>query len=152
MIDSAEKKHTRVVNILLIENDPEDAVLIQKAFALGAITNKIHRVQTERQALSFLKQEGSYKEVPRPDMIILDFDSPRHSGKEILELIKTAPQLLAIPVIVIASSPNSNAIRESYKLHVNCVIEKPFKVREFLEVVKAIDHFWTEVVVLTEEA
>lgn len=138
----------KIIDILLVEDNAGDALLVQKAFELGRIANRIYTVGDGEEALAFLRGEGKYEEMPRPDLIILDLNMPKLDGREVLAEIKSDPNLLMIPVIVMTTSADERDIINSYKLHVNCYITKPVQVREFLEVIKAIDYFWIGVVTL----
>lgn len=138
----------KVIDILLVEDNAGDALLVQKAFELGRIANRIFTVTDGEEALAFLRGEGKYAGVPRPDLIILDLNMPVLDGREALAMIKADPALLSIPIIVMTTSDDERDIVNSYKLHVNCYITKPVQVREFLEVIKAIDYFWIGVVTL----
>jgi two-component system response regulator len=141
-------KEPKIIDILLVEDNAGDALLVQKAFELGRIANRIYTVGDGEEALAFLRGEGKYSEMPRPDLIILDLNMPKLDGREVLAEIKSDPNLLMIPVIVMTTSADERDIINSYKLHVNCYITKPVQVREFLEVIKAIDYFWIGVVTL----
>ncbi len=127
-------------------------MLVQKAFELGRIANRIYTVTDGEQALAFLRGQEQYRDVPRPDLIILDLNMPKVDGREALAEIKSDPNLLSIPVIVMTTSDDQRDIVNSYKLHVNCYITKPVQVREFLDVIKAIDYFWIGVVSLPQDA
>ena len=133
------------VDILLVEDNAGDAVLVQRAFELGRISNRIFTVSDGEEAIAFLKNQGIHNEAPRPDLIILDLNMPGMDGREALAEIKADPNLLSIPVIVMTSSDDERDIDNSYKLHVNCYIRKPVLVREFLDTIKAIDYFWISI-------
>lgn len=141
-------KSPKFIDILLVEDNPGDALLVQRAFELGRIANRIFTVSNGQEALSFLRGESPYEEAPRPDLIILDLNMPKMDGREALQAIKADPNLLMIPVIVMTTSSDERDIVNSYKLHVNCYITKPVQVREFLDLIKAIDYFWIGVVTL----
>ncbi|MBI1334218.1 MAG: response regulator [Armatimonadetes bacterium] len=141
-------REPKIIDILLVEDNAGDALLVQKAFELGRIANHIFTVPNGEEALKFLKGEGDYAGSPRPDLIILDLNMPIMDGREALGKIKADPDLLSIPIIVMTTSDDERDIMNSYKLHVNCYITKPVQVRDFLEVIKAIDYFWIGVVSL----
>ena len=147
-----QERLPKVIDILLIEDNPGDALLVQKAFELGRIANEIYTVTNGEEALDFLRRESTYRDVPRPDLIILDLNMPKMDGRELLGIIKSDPDLLSIPVIVMTTSDLEQDIINSYKQHVNCYITKPVQVREFLEVIKAIDYFWIGIVALPPTA
>lgn len=137
-----------IIDILLVEDNPGDARLVQKAFELGRLANKIYHVSDGESALKFLRKEEPYSDAPRPDIILLDLNMPGLDGREVLAQVKSDPDLLTIPIIVMTTSSAEQDILESYKLHVNCYITKPVQVQDFINVVKTIDEFWIGVVCL----
>ena len=98
------------------------------------------------EALAFLRREGDYADVPRPDVILLDLNLPRMDGREVLAEIKQDPRLLRIPVVIVTSSEAERDVARAYDLHANCYITKPVDLRQFIEVVKSIEDFWLAVV------
>ncbi|MBI1334220.1 MAG: response regulator [Armatimonadetes bacterium] len=142
----------QVIDILLVEDNPGDAKLVQKAFELGKLANRIWHVPDGERALQFLHHEGEFAEAPRPDIILLDLNMPGIDGREVLSHIKNSPDLMTIPVIIMTTSSAEQDILESYKLHVNCYITKPVQVQDFITVVKTIDEFWIGVVKLPRHA
>jgi chemotaxis family two-component system response regulator Rcp1 len=103
------------------------------------------------EALSFLKREGTFANIPRPDLILLDLNLPKKDGREVLEEIKQNPVLKSIPVVILTTSTSEADILRSYMLHANCYITKPVDLGGFLKVVKSIDNFWLSVVKLPRE-
>ena len=98
--------------------------------------------------MAFLRREGEYADVPRPDVILLDLNLPRMDGREVLAEVKSDPDLMDIPVVVLTTSSAEQDIVRSYKLHANCYITKPVDLEQFIEVVRSIQHFWLTVVKL----
>ena len=139
-----------IVDILLVEDNPGDARLVQKAFETGRLANRIYHVLDGEEALDFLFRRGKHSNAPRPDIIMLDLNMPGIDGRAVLAIIKANPDLLTIPVIIMTTSAAEQDILESYKLHVNCYITKPVQVQDFLRVVRTIDEFWIGVVCLPE--
>lgn len=137
-----------IIDILLVEDNPGDAKLVQKAFQLGRLANRIFHAKDGEEALDFLYKRGKYEDAPRPDIILLDLNMPGIDGRQVLAQIKADPVLLTIPVIVMTTSSAEQDILESYKLHVNCYVTKPVQVQDFLNVIRTIDEFWIGVVCL----
>lgn len=137
-----------IIDILLVEDNPGDAKLVQKAFQLGRLANRIFHAHDGEEALDFLYKRGKYEDAPRPDIILLDLNMPGIDGRQVLAQIKADPVLLTIPVIVMTTSSAEQDILESYKLHVNCYVTKPVQVQDFLNVIRTIDEFWIGVVCL----
>jgi CheY-like chemotaxis protein len=103
------------------------------------------------EAMEFLKREGQYADVPRPDLILLDLNLPKKDGREVLEEIKEDPALQSIPVVILTTSASEEDVVKSYRLHANCYISKPVDLEGFLKVVKSIDSFWLSIVKLPRE-
>ncbi|HBG93463.1 MAG: response regulator [Nitrospirae bacterium RIFOXYB2_FULL_43_5] len=134
--------------ILLVEDNPGDVRLIQEVLKEAKVKNDLHVVYDGVDALAFLRREGKYKDVPRPDMILLDLNLPKKSGHEVLADIKADENLKQIPVVILTVSKNDEDIIKSYNLHANCFITKPMDLNQFLNVVKAIEDFWFTIVKL----
>ena len=142
----------RPIEILLVEDSPSDAQLAIEAMESAKIANHLSHVEDGVEAMQFLRREGPYREVPRPDLILLDLNLPRKDGREVLEELKADPQLKRIPVVVLTTSRAEQDVLHSYALHANCYITKPVDFNQFMEVVKSIEHFWLAVVTLPKES
>jgi len=138
----------RLIEILLVEDNPGDARLTQEAFKEGKIRNRLHHAKDGIEAIAFLKHEGAYKDAPVPDLILLDLNLPRKDGRQVLAEIKQDTQLRLIPVVVLTTSEADKDIVESYELHANCYITKPVDLEKFFEIVRVIESFWITVVTL----
>jgi chemotaxis family two-component system response regulator Rcp1 len=133
------------VNILLIEDNEGDVRLIQEAFRDSKIKNKFTVVNDGENAMEYLYKQGKYAESPRPDLIFLDLNLPQKSGLEILEEIKSSPELKRIPVVILTTSSTDENIQKSYGLFANCYITKPADFNQFVNVVKVIEEFWSNI-------
>ncbi|OLS14688.1 MAG: response regulator receiver [Promethearchaeota archaeon CR_4] len=133
------------VNILLVEDNPGDVLLFSEFLKETKTSYTLHVVEDGEEALMFLGQREKYHDKPRPDLIVLDLNLPKIDGFEVLQELKQDPQLKRIPVIILTSSHAEMDIEKSYDLHANCYITKPSELKEFTEVVKAIEHFWIEI-------
>jgi CheY-like chemotaxis protein len=98
--------------------------------------------------LAFLRKQGNYTSVPRPDLILLDLNLPKKDGREVLGEIKEDPNLRRIPVVVLTTSKAEEDIIKSYDLHVNSYVTKPVDLNKFLNVIRSIEDFWLSVVKL----
>ena len=134
------------VNILIIENNLEDADLIAKAFEGVEISNRTHIISDGEAAMDYLYRKGNYKEVPFPDLIILNLNIPKMKGIEILKAVKCDKTLKIIPVIVLTASNALEDITNSYRNYANCYITKPKNFVEFTEIAVFIELFWLNVV------
>jgi CheY-like chemotaxis protein len=138
------------IEILLVEDNPGDVRLTQEAFKEGKVNNSLNVAGDGVEALAFLRQEGKYANVPRPDVILLDLNLPKKDGREVLAEIKDDPDLRRIPVVVLTTSQAEQDILKSYNLHANCYITKPVDLERFITVVKSIETFWLSVVKLPQ--
>ena len=129
---------------MLVEDNPGDARLTQEALKDSKLNNKLCVVE----ALTFLKSEGKFANTPRPDIILLNLNLPRMSGRELLEIIKADEVLKTIPVVMLTTSENEYDIVTSYSLHANCYITKPVDMNQFVTIVKNIKDFWFTIVKL----
>ena len=136
------------VEILLVEDSPGDIRLTQEAFKEGKLVNRLHVVQDGEAAMAFLRREGAYAQVIRPDLILLDLNLPKKDGREVLAEIKADGSLRRIPVVVLTTSQAEQDILEAYELHANCYITKPVNFDQFLRVVRSVEDFWLTIVKL----
>lgn len=138
----------RPVEILLIEDNSGDVLLTKEAFEEIDFKDRINVARDGDDAMDYLRKRGPYKDVSRPDLILLDLNLPRKDGREVLEEIKSDPELRSIPVIILTTSKSERDIRICYDLHANCYITKPVDFEEFLKIVKYIVDFWLGLVKL----
>ncbi|MDQ3728848.1 MAG: response regulator [Actinomycetota bacterium] len=141
---------TEPIKILLVEDQPADIRLTQEVLKQGKVANELHVAEDGEKAMEFLRKEGDYADMPRPDLVILDLNLPRMDGKEVLRAIKTDPDLLQIPVIMLTTSAAERDIVDAYSHHVNAYITKPIDLDEFVGVVSSIEQFWLSIVRLPE--
>lgn len=137
----------RIVNVLLVEDDPGDVLMTREAFD-EYLHNRLDVVTDGAAALSYLRREGHYAGSPRPDLILLDLNLPRRDGREVLQEVKDDPDLRHIPVIVLTTSQAEEDVLRSYQLHANAYVTKPVDFDSFVEAIKQIDHFFVSVVQL----
>lgn len=136
------------IEILLVEDSPDDADLTINALSDGKIRNRITHVEDGVEAMAFLRRQGKYADAPRPDLILLDWFMPRKNGQEVLSEVKADPELRRIPVVVMTMSDDHKDVLAAYNHHVNCYVTKPVDLEQFIKVVKSIEHFWFSIVKL----
>jgi len=136
------------IEILLVEDNPGDVDLAREALSDSKVSNELHVAFDGVDAMNFLRRLGKYKDVPRPDLILLDLNLPKKDGREVLSDIKSDPDLMRIPVVVLTTSREEEDVIRSYNLHANCFITKPIDFHQFIKVVKAIEEFWLTIVKL----
>ena len=142
--------HAEPIDILLVEDNPGDVILTQEALAEAKVSNTVHVARDGEAAMRFLRGEAEHADAPRPDLILLDLNLPRKDGREVLEEVKTDPELRRIPVIVLTTSAAEEDILRSYDLHANSYVTKPLDIDAFLSSVRQIEGFWLEVVRLPD--
>src|SRR4051794_21795865 len=136
------------IEILLVEDSPDDAALTIDALQNGRVQNRITVVEDGVEAMAYLRRQGRYGDAVLPDLILLDLNLPRKNGREVLAEVKQDPDLRRIPVVVMTSSDDEKDILAAYNLYVNCYITKPVDLDQFIGVVKSIEHFWFNIVKL----
>lgn len=141
----------RAVEFLLVEDNPGDVRLTKEALRECQVPNNLSVVQDGMEAVAFLRHEGKYADVPRPDVILLDLNLPKKDGREVLAVVKEDPELKRIPVVVLTSSEAENDILRSYDLHANCYVAKPVDLDQFIRVIQSIKHFWLNIVKLPSD-
>ena len=138
------------IDILLVEDNASDERLTREALKEGKVYSNLHWAKDGVEAMAFLRREGKYAAVPRPEIILLDLNLPRKDGREVLQEIKADEDLRRIPVVVLTTSKAEEDVLRSYNLHANCYVTKPVDLEKFIAVVKSIDAFWLTVVTLPD--
>jgi chemotaxis family two-component system response regulator Rcp1 len=139
------------VDILLVEDSPEDVDLTREALSEGRFLNVLHVAKDGVEAIEYLRKKGKYSAAKRPDLILLDLNMPKKSGQEVLAEIKEDDDLKSIPVAVLTTSESEVDILKTYKLHANCYITKPVDLDQFIRVVKSVEDFWFSIVKLPKK-
>jgi CheY-like chemotaxis protein len=137
--------------ILLVEDDPNDIILIKRAFEKANITNPLQVVENGEEAISYLTGKGRYGDrvkYPLPMLLLLDLKLPRKSGHEVLEWLSQQPMLKRLTVVVLTSSQQSSDINRAYDLGANSYLVKPVTFNALVEMVKALNFYW---VILNEK-
>ena len=137
---------TKIIDVLLVEDDPGDVLMTREAFEDNKLRNRLSVVSDGVSALEFLRKEGDHVDAPTPDLILLDLNLPRMDGREVLQALKADADLRSIPVVVLTTSEAEEDVVRSYSLHANAYVTKPVDFDRFIEVVRQIDEFFVEVV------
>ena len=134
----------KIIEILLVEDNPDDEELAMMAFKENKISNKVHVARDGVQALEYLFDEVDGKDLRdnQPKIVLLDLKLPKIDGLEVLKKIKSHPEAKSIPVIILTSSNQERDMVESYKLGVNSYIQKPVEFTKFVEVVRDLGFYW----------
>jgi len=133
------------VEILLVEDNPNDAELALRALRKNNLANNVFRVCDGEEALDFIFARGQFKDRNKliiPRLILLDLKLPKINGLEVLKIIKTDPVTKLIPVVVLTSSKEESDLIESYRLGANSYIVKPVDFDKFIDSVRDIGMYW----------
>lgn len=127
------------VDVLLVGDDPGDALLIRETLAQANEHSRFHLARDGDEALRFLHRQGEFADAPRPGLILLDLNLPAPHGLEILARVKGDPHLRIIPVLVLSSSGRPADVQASYELQANAYIVKPRDFDGLADMVRQID-------------
>ncbi len=133
------------VEILLVEDNPNDAELTLRALKKQNLANKVHVVIDGAEALDYIFSTGSYESRnlnSQPKLILLDLKLPKVDGLEVLDRIKSDERSKTIPVVVLTSSREEQDMVESYRLGVNSYIVKPVDFNKFIDAVGKLGLYW----------
>ncbi len=130
------------IQILVVDDQDADAFFIEQAFNQSQIENKVHKVKSGDEAISFLKKTGDHVEAPRPHLIILDLKMPQKDGHEILAEIKGDEEFRDIPIVVMSASLEESDVQAAYRNHANAYVPKCNGFEDMLDFVSAIEKFW----------
>ena len=133
------------VEILLVEDSPEDLELTLRSFQKAKLGNRIEVARDGAEALDFIFCEGAHENRRMEDMpkvILLDLKLPKVDGLEVLRRIKSDPRTRAIPVVVLTSSKEQKDVVDSYSLGVNSYIVKPVNFEGFINAVQELGMYW----------
>jgi CheY-like chemotaxis protein len=136
---------TTSIDLLLVEDDPGDAMMTREALNDAKVVHQLHVVDNGEAAIAFLRQEGEYAEAPRPDLIFLDLNLPRVDGREVLAFVKGDDSLRRIPLVILTTSDSEDDIARSYDLHANAYVTKPVDFDSFMNAVRQVDDFFLTV-------
>ena len=130
--------------ILLVEDNPHDLELTLIALEKSQLANEVIVVRDGAEALDYLYARGDYAERQKgnPAVVLLDLKLPKVDGLEVLREIRTAPDLRALPVVMLTSSREEQDLIRSYELNVNAYVVKPVDFKEFVRAISDLGIFW----------
>jgi len=134
--------HVTDVQILLVEDNPNDVELTLRAFEVHNLTNRVHVARDGAEALHYLFGDEHGALDPLPKVILLDLKLPKVDGLEVLRRIRSEAATHTIPVVVLTSSREERDVVESYELGVNSYITKPIAFDKFVETVRTLGLYW----------
>jgi CheY-like chemotaxis protein len=138
-------KNIASYTILLVEDDPNDVFLMQRAFRKANLANPIQVVQDGESAVLYLEGQEQYSDralYPLPILMLLDLKLPRRSGLEVLEWLRQQPKLRRLPVVVLTSSREHVDVNRAYELGANSYLVKPVAFDGLLNMVQSLNQYW----------
>lgn len=141
----------RLRAILLVEDNPADVKITERALRDSGLPVDLHVVRDGEEAMDYLLRRGLYagdKGCRVPDLILLDLNLPRLSGREVLERVRATPDLRAVPIVVLTTSKRHEDVQAMYAAGANTYIEKPQDFQRFVEVLRTIQSYWMDTALL----
>lgn len=139
------------IEILLVEDNPGDVDLTFEALKEWRIVNSLNIARDGVEAIAYLRKQGKYQNAKRPDLILLDLNLPKKDGREVLQEIKSDPDLKVIPIVILSTSDADVDLMKAYGLGANCYVVKPFGIENFIHVLRSIGEFWFSIVKLPSQ-
>jgi two-component system response regulator len=134
-----------IVEILLVEDDPDDVKLVLHSFKKFGLTNRVHVVTDGAEALDYVFCTGSYatRSINEPPkVVLLDIKLPKVNGLEVLRRIRADPRTTALPVVLLTSSREDRDVAEGYRNHANSYVVKPVDFERFADAIKNLGFYW----------
>jgi CheY-like chemotaxis protein len=131
--------------ILLVEDDTNDVLLIQRAFRHARLLNPLQIVGDGEHAIRYLTGQGSYADRtthPMPALVLLDLHMPRMSGLELLQWLREQPQFRLLPVVVLTASDQAPDIHRAYELGADSYLLKPGSFEELVQMARRLNSSW----------
>jgi CheY-like chemotaxis protein len=131
--------------VLIAEDNPDDALLLQRAINKAGVPARIKIVSDGEEILNYLQGNGSYSNRathPFPSVIILDLKMPRKSGLEVLKWINENPEISVVPTIVLSASNLDRDVRAAYDLGANTYFVKPTTFEDLVETMRMMENYW----------
>lgn len=142
---------SKSIVILMADDDADDRLLAKDALAECQIPSDLQFVENGEELIDYLKRRGKFSQLSestRPGLILLDLNMPKKDGREALREIKSDPEFQKIPVVVLTTSKADTDIGRIYELGANSFISKPVSFDSLVEVMKALSHYWFQIVEL----
>jgi chemotaxis family two-component system response regulator Rcp1 len=137
--------------ILLVEDNPADIQITKRAMRDGGLPVELIVVRDGQEAVDYLLRQGSYDartDWRRPDLILLDLNLPRLTGRDVLQQVRGHDNLRVVPVVILSTSKRQEDIADLYQLGANTYIEKPQDFNRFVDVLKVIQRYWLDAALL----
>lgn len=136
------------MKVLMIDDNPIELQLFSRMLKTVRVEGDVVGCSDGESALKYLNDMAAKGDDSLPDIIFLDLNLPKMTGKQVLAEIKGSPMLKTVPIIVMSTSKDESEIRRCYELHANCYLTKPFDLEEYREFLENIEKFWFSMVQL----
>lgn len=139
------QRRSKQGTILLVEDNPDDVALTQRALNKARIANKVVVVGSGPEALEYLRRAGGGSDPERdglPEVVLLDLKLPGMDGLEVLRRLRANRRTRLLPVVVLSSSTEDRDLMSSYELGVNSYIRKPVDFKQFVKTVQELGQYW----------
>jgi two-component system, chemotaxis family, response regulator Rcp1 len=140
----------RRCRVLLVEDNPADVRLMQEAFREAPDEHDLQTAVDGEEALDMIFARRQHADKLPPDIVLLDINLPKLNGHEVLQAMKSAPDLMRIPVVMLSGSRSNDDVLKAYDHHANAYLTKPTDLSDYLHIVAAVKRFWCSVVQLPE--
>jgi two-component system, chemotaxis family, response regulator Rcp1 len=136
----------KLIDILLVEDNPADVRLAQETLKDYKLQNTLHVARDGDEALQFVRREGQYSDAPTPDMILLDITLPKMDAVEVLAALRRDEKLRNIPVVVLTASAMDKGMLEHFNISADCLIMKPLTLESYLNAVRCFPQIGLSIV------
>ncbi|MEM9400501.1 MAG: response regulator [Verrucomicrobiota bacterium] len=136
------ERNQKALDILLVDDNEDDVFFVKKAFKHARLVNVLTVLSDGEQAIQYLKKEEPYADSVMPDLILLDINMPKVNGFEVLEYIKSQKHLLSLPVVMLTTSERDEDIIKSYESGACSYIQKPVDFNKMVEVAERFEFYW----------
>ena len=147
--EPAPSRHSPIrpnaLNVLLVEDDPDDIFLVREALEAGGFNGKIMMAIDGQEALEYMMGAGPFGDrafFPIPELVLLDLNLPKRNGFEVLQFLRKHPQLRRVPVVVLTTSASQVDVDMAYELGASGYLQKPGHFHSFIEALKRICTLW----------
>jgi len=142
------------MQILLVEDNLDDVTILRRALDRGRVPSELHVVRDGEEAVNvlFAGQDAEGHAVPHLDLVLLDINTPRLNGFEVLQRIKEDDELCTLPVVMLTVSARSEDVTRAYRLGANTYVQKPVEFKQFVRLIEILGEYWFEVAKLPPKA
>jgi CheY-like chemotaxis protein len=136
----------KLIDILLVENNPADIRLAQETLKDYKLQNSLHILRDGDAALDYLCRRGEFRNAPVPDLVMLDFSLPKVDGIDVLKHIRQDESLKDLPVVLLTASPIDERVLTEYNVAVDCAVLKPLSLERYLEAIRCFPQLGLSIV------